>query len=129
MTEIDIPQDNPILSEQVQAEIPISRQPPASPKRKDKKIILLISLVAVFFLLLFVSVIASAIAQSRLSKQPTNTEKTIPTPTPAPIINQVQIPEIWATRLLPIKKELDALESSQGANDFLPPVFDTQIGL
>lgn len=127
MIETEIPQDNPILTEQVQAETPAA-QTVVTPKKKDKKILLLAGLGIFFIVLLIFSAIASAVAQQKL-KASAVIKPSLPTSTPAPIINPVEIPTTWSDKLSPIKVELDKLNSSLGKDDFLPPVFDNSIGL
>lgn len=124
--DMDTPQANPLKAEGKITEQSTNTKAPKSGllgKLKTPKQRLLAGLVIFWLVLLVFAAIISLVNQARKSlvKSPVSPE--IVEPTPAPILNDNQIPQVWQDKFKPIE------DSLKPYSDILPPTFDLKIGL
>lgn len=100
-----------------------------SKKRKDPKIVLLFGLFAFLAGLLILSLLASIFIPKKKINVPIESAPVAIQPTSGPLINRVEIPQIWQEKLQPAVRMLDVLGNLQVNDEFLPPTFDPNIGL
>lgn len=94
-------------------------------KKSDKRLFYIGGLLAALFFLTILSIVVSIVNRPKVKLV---TQEVTPTPTPLIQINNPELPKVWQEKFKTVNDNLDTITNLQGKDEFLPPVFDLDLG-